>query len=638
MKKRPVYVPVALPPAAVRARSLTGWPRASFLFVLSICVNLLTAAACLWYPPQSRSHAAGVRIPTSATCLRVTRHADYTTVDSMVGAPAVETPLLLRLDQVVERDSSESTTRLFAQDAVKSTSVTCAPDGRCVDVFLVSDGGRNRLRRVYANFTYRHYAAESHQATTASRIESVGGEMRMRRGFAYWLTATHLCHDDASSEHSAPRRSYVHIDSSGKVQATQASMRSNPVLGQSPVGTASASECTRSANVSLFPVAAAVETSWLSITDTSLYNAEPDAVNDRRHIAEVGTTCAENISGLSRSLVLYRLDCTAYNSCVDGASLPFRRVASSSVFIDLRNAGAEWMAVQLDHTLDGLPKLADSDAAFYASLLKMTMITLAASVVYVRSKRATASSSWLVRNCISISKDCGSIASSSEGHATNSMEDRVVGFTAFVARGIVAASRFDRLSYDGQTRVCVFELSATLLSAAHWALRYTRVGLKPDSDEPPVSKCGGSTAIVDSTAAVMMAFSEPPTTTAADGQFDPTARMLVSLLISTIVLSRCAFSAACCASLWPKLLRLHTHTAYAWVLRYSALAWCFQSAALAVNMCDLFVSPASYSMSRSLEGNPLAFRTTVFFAVVCAGLPLLTATCRHILSDKEHVD
>jgi hypothetical protein len=299
------------------------------------------------------------------------------------------------------------------------------------------------------------------------------------------------------------------------------------------------------------------------------------------------------------------------------------------------------MNVQLDHTLDGLPKLADSDTAFYASLLKMVMIMLAASVVYVRSKRVTASSSWLIKNCISISKDQGSIASSSTKESvTNNLEDRIVGLIAFAARGIVVASRYDRLSYDGQVRVCVFEILGTVLSATHWALRYTRFGLESDNEEPPISKLGGSTAIIDSTAAVMMAFSEPPTMIASEGQFDQTARMLVSLLVATIVLSRCAFSAACCGSLFLRFL-IPGRLGYACVLMYSAFAWCLQSASLAVNMCDLFVSPAAYSMSRTIEGGYLSLRTTVFLAVVCAGLPRLMTTVRHVVSDDsddEHFD
>ena len=608
------------------------WQFASFVFVLSIGANLFTAVLCLAYPPESRDHAASVPIPKSATCLRVTRHADYTTVDSIVGTPPVKVSLLLRLDSAVDANSTKKTTRLFTQDAVESNSVVCDADGGCSDVVMASDGRRNVLRRLYFSFEYSPAAVESSVASSLA-----GGEFKLKRGFAYWLTATHLCFDDTALKYSSPYRSEIRVDSSGSLHATQDQIRANPVLAQIPAaGAGYVSDCSRRENVSLFPVSSAVETPWLSITDSGLYNSEPDAVKVRRDIVEIGATCAANISKLARALVLYKLDCT-YLTCRYGRSLPFRRVASASMFVDLRVVGSEWMNVQLDHTLDSLPKLADSDSAFYASLLKMVMITLAASVVYVRSKRVTASSSWLLRNCISISRNHGSIASTVEGSITNNAEDRIVGFVAFTARGIVAGSRFDRLSYDGQVRACVSELVATAASAIHWIIRYTRV-LIPDNNEPPISKLGGSTAIVDSTAAVMMAFSESPTMTAADGQFDPTARMLVSLLIATVVLSRCAFSAACCGSLWSKFKRDPDCAIYASLLFYSSFSWCLQSAALAVNMCDLFVAPATYSMSRSIEGGTLFIRTSVFFAIVCAGLPRMMVTLTHMLRNEPHVD
>ena len=95
--------------------------------------------------------------------------------------------------------------------------------------------------------------------------------------------------------------------------------------------------------------------------------------------------------------------------------------------------------------------------------------------------------------------------------------------------------RVGALSHDGQLRVCIAELVSCILSFIHFLLRYE--GLLKDDEESPVSKLGGSTSVIDSTAAVMVAFSDPPLLAASTSSFDPIARMLVSLLISIIAVS-----------------------------------------------------------------------------------------------------
>jgi hypothetical protein len=73
----------------------------------------------------------------------------------------------------------------------------------------------------------------------------------------------------------------------------------------------------------------------------------------------------------------------------------------------------------------------------------------------------------------------------------------------------------------------------------------------------------------------------------------------------------------------------------------SGLLWCVQSGILAVTVCDLFVTPASHSMSRAVVGGWIDLyivRITLFLGIVCAGLPRLMTTSRHIMSKREHVD
>jgi len=566
--------------------------------------------------------------------MRVTRHADYTTVDAMVGTPSAKLPLLLRLDKVLSLGSSERGMRLFAQDTVESSTVSCSLEGICSDLLLLADGERNSLGVYYSEFGYRHTRVESFSQTVAYTVPSVQGELALREGAAYWLTATHLCFENNSTlEYNASRIPLT--ISNGVLKSYKASLAQNSIIEKAPAVSGVISGC--SEEVEMFPNLASLESTWLSISDDSLYNSEPDAVDSRRNIAEVGVSCAAYNSAFERDLMLYTLDCHTFSACRNSSSIPFRRLATASIFINVTTRGDYWFWAEEDTTLSGLPKLANSSNAFYSSILKMLMITIAAAVVFVRSKKKTASSSWLFKNCIAISRDEGPL--NSENDAENPTEDKYIGIVAVASRLIAVLLRINSLIKDGQLRVCVLEITAFVLSLIHWILRW--YGLMPDKDERPVSKLGGSTAIVDSTAAVMMAFSESPTLAASSSKFDPTARMLVALLVSIIVLTRCAFSAACCGTLWPSMRKVPVMSVYSRLLVLSGVSWCIQSIILGVTVCDLFVTPAAYEMSRAVAGSAEShymLRLSLFLAVVCAGLPRLMSTSRHILSNKEHVD
>jgi hypothetical protein len=548
---------------------------------------------------------------------------------------------LLRLDHVLDENSTIRALRLFSQDAVESKTVSCYVDDWCFDVFVLTNGDRYDHVAFTAEFDYRHGLVERSLHTTASYISGVVGEMKMKKGHSYWLTSTHLCYGSSGTTATSPEgRVDLSVTESGGIVVKQTDMRANDVLASVPASSDHAVNCMQnhSGDVILFPESAVIESTWLSISDTGIYNKEPEGVETRRFIAEVGTSCASNLSKYDRDIVLYTLDCTPLSACRNSMSVPFRRAATSSLYFNFELEGNYWMSAKKDPSLVNLPNLANSTDAFIASLFKMAMITVAAAVVFIRSKKKTASSSWLFKNCVSISSGKGTLTSTEEGSEHHG-EDKWIGFVAFLSRIIVVLLRWQSLGQDNQTRVCVMEVIGSTLSLIHWINRW--YGLIPDNDEAPVSKLGGSTAVVDSTAAVMLAFSESPTLATSSSQFDPTARMLVALLVSIIVLTRCAFSAACCGTLWPVFKSNSGRMDYALVHVLTAIGWCAQSAILAVTVCDLFVTPAAHSMSRAVVGDRGVLynvRVTLFLGIVCAGLPRLMSTARHIISDREHVD
>ena len=613
-------------------RFATEWPAGSLAFFAAMLSHVVAGVFCVVHAPETRDHASGVNIPDSATCLRVTRHSDFSTVDVALGHPSVQLSALLRLDGVKGSNESDNTVRFFSQDVVESTTVECSLEGSCTDVMYTADGTRRGLRLNYGEFAYRQMGVERALYTTASQIGGVSGEMFLREGNNYWLTATHLCYTtDFVNASGIP----VRLDE-GTLTASVQDLASKPLFESTPSVEIAGGYC-NATRVSLFPELASIESTWLSVADTGLYSSAPDNIDARRTIAEVGVDCAHNVDVLTRDLKLYKLDCAPYLPCRNTVSLPFRRLATSSIFLSLATPGNYYVNATTDDTLNSLPRLANSTSAFYSSLLKMLTITLAAAVVYVRSRKKTASSSWLMKNCLSICGHRGPLKSSEEHYEENEFEDQLVGLVAISARLAVVAIRFYSLSNDDQLRVCVAELVGVGLSVIHFVLRYGV--LIEDQEESPISKLGGSTAIADSTVAVMLSFSETPTLVSASSSFNPTARMLVALVISTVVVTRCVFSAACCGVLWPPFHRQGRK--YAYVLMYSSAAWCVQCAILAVASCDPFVSPAAYSMSRGIAANADAAsltRLVLFLSVTASGLPRLVATSRHILSYKEHVD
>lgn len=594
---------------------------------------IATGVLCVLSPPTSRGDAAGVAIPSTAVCLRSTRHADYVVVQMSVGVPAVQYDLLLRFE-AKEATSSDATLRLFSQDAVESQTVSCAATGACSDVVLLYDGERSASSKQYAAFAYMSSAVEAASYSTASQISGIDGEFFLRRGVAYWLTATHLCYSsDASTPYSSTSggRLPLVVSETGALKTTRDLAGFNTTLASAPALSSTYASCAP-VNVTLFPVEAGVEALFLSVADTSIYN-DASVLEQRRTVAEIGTDCAATVASLERQLTLYQLDCAPYARCRTSPNVPLRRVAQQSLFFDLRVSGSEWMWATPVVTLNGLPGLADEVTEFLANMGKLVLVMLCALVVFVRSRRATASSSFLFLNCVSTAKGNSLVVDEAKSSATS---DASIGIMAIVARLAVVVVRQSTFSQDGQLRVVVTEACGVAVSFVHLFLRYAV--LVGDNEEPPVCKLGGSSAVIDSTAAILLAFSDSPTMTASVDTFDPTARLLTSLLASIVALGRCAWSAACCGVLASEFYSNEGRRDYFLVLAYASLAWCAQAAILVVAMCDLFVAPASYMMTRSFHGDGATVRLSILMSLVVASMPRLTQTARRVAGGKHHAD
>jgi hypothetical protein len=263
-------------------------------------------------------------------------------------------------------------------------------------------------------------------------------------------------------------------------------------------------------------------------------------------------------------------------------------------------------------------------------------MTLAAAVTWIRAGKGTAALDRLFIYCLRM-VHCPTLEQkSAEIDYTAVWEDAAVGLIAIAARLATAIWRTITLSVDGQTRAPVAQIVASVLSLAQWALRYF---VLDRGCEAPLTKLGGSTALVDATTAVMLGFSQAPLFVSSINRFDPTARLLTALLITTMTIHRCLFATACVGLLYgvstddasQKGSRFSRE--YVAIVLFALVAWLLQAASVAILLADVFAVPLAHSISRGYAGGWLEVAVAVYMGISAVGLPQLLRTVQHVAEE-----
>ena len=624
---------------------LSVWAPGLFLGATMLCY-LVTGLVCVGVPPQPTTEFGVHTVPATSQCVRVSRHADYVVAEVGIGTPLRIMNLLVNLNAVVNG------TALLVHSTRVSESSTVTCEGQiCTDVMLLNlDGPASAQQRVIGMF---RYANPTTLTSSSSYALGLDGELALNYDKNYFLTSTHLCWESYENavfptEEEAPTL-LVGIES-GELVANASSIAAyGGVLAESPAVQRINQGCGNESNtlISLFPEEAGNEAAWLGLQNSDVYQSAPEDVDARRNVVEVGTDCSPTAYPHAHSL--FQLDClSVYTSCETIASLPFRRAATHQMRFSIPPFGSGlaisvWVAD--DPRLHDLPKLGDN--AVNTAVVKLTLMILSALVIWVRASKVTASHSGLFMFCLRASRCLGSqTEESTKVSRVVIIEDAAIGLLAIGARIAVSVWRLVSLTEDNQLRTPLIQLIACIISFVHWAVR--NFVLKHEC-EVPLTKLGGSTAIIDATSAVMMAFASPPLLVSATGRFDSTARMLVALIVSTITVPRCLFAAACCGvilSFWfedflraKKTPNANTITMlsggaakptkpphdppYLIMVFVAALSWLFQAACVGVLMADLFCTPLAFSMHRSATGETLPTAIALFMTTTAVGLPAL---------------
>lgn len=659
-------------PSVGDAISLRSWiviPMApSVALLLAMGSFLMTGVLCLLFAPLSTNTVGDFVVPETSRCLRSYRTADYLSVFVNVGTPLAMMQLLVRFDRVLDPETSGTThVRLFSTRIAESVTVSCV-ESECMDVAVVQLGGpRSSGSRVVLDFAYTNPVMEEISESTASLL-GLDGEMYLGKGVDYYATASHFCFDSVEDESlQIPEGAAVQgnvVSEEIVVDAAKLSGKASH-FSDTPVFVAEKEQhCqndTLMASVVMYPHRAGLEFLWLGLGSNRMYEYGGTGIHERREVVEVGSHCAGTFAGYERAFSLFKLDCLAYNvPCETHPTMPFRRIARSEFRLLVQRSGLVHQWIYDDPRLHNMPKFSESFDAVWMALLKLLMMLLTAGIVWIRSAKATSSSDWLYVHSVraafdmlpkqvrhrSGAKDHDSDADSEddvEEHTDAAFgseieniqfgwEDAFIGFVAIAARHGVAQWRMLYFELDGQTRVCWMEIAASIVSLMHWFLRY--FGLERDH-ESAITKLGGSTAIIDASCAVMLAFSEAPLMVTSMGRFDPTARLLVALLIALTAVQRCLFAAAGCAVRWaavydePGCSFLYKTVAFTAVFQ-----WIFQASSLGLLMADIFVTPGTYSLCRAWVGDFSPISHALFMTMAVVGMPQLVHISKRVSDAK----
>jgi len=637
-----------------------------WLIVASACATLLffvphmdLQIAEMKAAAESGDDEPGVR----SQCLRVSHHGDYLVAHLGVGVPVQYLQLLLRVDAIVENELDA----LFVHtpQLLKSQTITCGPVdaellvAECRDQALVADG-TGPQRHVLTSFSY----STTNVAQYAYAL-GLDGELKLRSGSVAWISTTHLCFADETVFGQYRYRTELVLDPNRTLPfdavvgdgltTTREALASFAPLGDTL-------ECgSEDGEIRLFPPNAYNEYSdWLTLSGARYFEYAGSTLSLRRTIVEAGSQVRENnlqclanstsdsLDDVERSSALYSLDCTLAAStgatgCQAAPSIPFRRLSQHRLRIEIDTKGNGFLTAEATRLLSRLPKILDFDQAFWISVGRLSVLLLTAAVVFIRGAQRSTDPQWLLRSAVDdlrikqLQPDLQNFNGELSFFSAIVLFDLGITLAALVARIIVLAFVREDLFASELTVVFVAEITGIVSSALHLILRYPP--LMRLSTRLPVQLLGGPMSSCDAAASVLLAFSEPPLLTVADGRFAAIGRLLIALLITVSVLPRCLFGAMGTALGASTVANADDYKSSGMVgmqtmFGVAAALWTLQAASAATTLAALFVNPAAYALTRMLRGDVLAFPFVLLVGTLSAGLPTVTKT---VLAFVKHV-
>jgi len=600
--------------------------------LIALLTVLLSGTLSLAYAPRSDIDFAG--LSDDATCLRVTRRADYAIVHLDVGSPMQRVKLLLDLEAVV--DPVGESLIVFSSRLHKSLTMACTdlePPREfaqlCHDVALVApNGSASDQQLVHTSFVFQNDQAAYAESQPAS-LAGLDGAFRLTRGQTYWLTSTHLCFAPLQPTPTEyPMLLFEVSPWDGKMYTQQIDLK---VFDANLAFDERCNDALVDVPVRLFPSEAANEASvWLTLSGTFLYEYGSDVLEKRRRVVEAGENCSAYIEELRHQRDIYHSDCgLGLGLCEVVPSVPFRRFSTRRLRIDVPGDGGGVIIAEEARALKDIKQ--PYPDALASAIARLLVLLLTAAVVFVRGSQNATSSRWLLTNVLdalrcrhAYSDDITPQNTISRYDNADVITDALISVAAWASRLFVLIYDASSFVADGQRLAVSYQILGLACSAVHFALRYGQNLNR--KREAPITTLGGPMSVIDVTSAVLMLFSEPPLLGSDGGRFAAIGRLLIALLISLSVCTRICFSVAMVSTMAVCATNgnrkdLVGHKA---ILALSAVLWLLQAVATSGSLALLFVNPAAIALARSQTGNTQPIKYAIYFGLVCTSLPTFT--------------
>jgi hypothetical protein len=618
------------------------------VFGFTLAAIVTTGMLALSMAPQADLHFENLKQRVrGAHCLKVARRADYAVVYLNLGAPVQRLQLLLDMEHPVSLGGEQI--KVLSERMHKSTGMSCEPltpprpfELHCEDSVMVAVNGTTTQRLGKVSFTFQNDQAELGKGNVAALL-GLDGTFQLTLGTTYWMTTTDLCYaphepDSAESEESL---AFSTDEATGTLFVQGQNLaRYAPTASTHFADT----RCNSSlARVRLFPSAAFEEQrGWLSLSDRTLYEYEGDILEKRRRVVELGAACAATQPDLAHVLDIYNSDCgLALQPCQDEPALTFRRLATSRMRIDLDFDGNGTLRTEETDALKRVPSLVSHEESLNSAIGRLFVLLLTAAVVFLRGSQNAASSRYMLSHTLNVMRcreqfavDNDPLRFTIRFGRLEVATDAVVSFAALLARVTVLVVSYAPLIADDNVTTARLEIVGVAVSSLHLLLRYM---LHLDLNrEAPLTKLGGPMSVVDCTSAVLLLFSDAPLLSADSSKFSSVGRILISILASLAVFTRCAFSAATVSAMAVSATNgarkeLRTHKM---VLNIAVFLWMIQAMVSAGNVALLFVRPAAVAIVRSSLGSTAVFKYAIWTGLVAASLPTYTKIALRALEQE----
>lgn len=578
-----------------------------------------------------------------ANCLRLARRADFIVVFVDIGSPLQRLKLLLDIG-AVQPAGGESLT-IFSPRLHKSNTMVCEHHSpprsysqACEDVVLVRRDGSPYQSLAHTRFTFQNDQAaysERNQAYSAG----LDGVLTLLASTTYWITTTHFCFAAATEEIRNDTLPFV--NNGGRLTTTGGALTD---FDASLAFDARCDDELRDAQVRMFPIESSNEMRvWLGLSSTFLYEYGSDVLDKRRRVVESGASCSRLVPELQHVRDLYDADCgLGLGVCTDEPSLPFRRLATRRLRLDLGPDGSGSLFSEHTDALSNIASLKAYSDALTSAIARLLVLLLTAAVVFVRGSQNATSPRWLLLHVIDTlycrNKFATDVTPQNvilEHDRFEVVADAVISIFAWVARVVVLHYATPMLVADSNATVVVFQGMGIAFSIAHFLLRYSlNIDLKR---EAPISKLGGPMSVIDVTSAVLLLFSTAPLLSNDEGRFEAIGRLLISMLISIAVFTRICFSAAMVSAMAVSAQNgvrqgLTTHQG---CLVLATLLWLGQAVATAGSLVILFVNPAAQQLGRSQTGPIYGIKYSIFAGLLCVALPTFTKTSLLVFAHEK---